>query len=136
MLLHLAELVSEQPKVRLLELGPERRGRAGSCQRGVDGGKNLIGLAGPGEHMHAARGGQIHQPTWDVRRRIEHDGRSCDVRIGIGANLPDQLIAIHPRHHHVGDNQIGMVAADERQRLFAVRRFKKPVPARLQQCDE
>ncbi len=49
------------------------------------------------------------------------------------AQLLDQLLAVHPRHHVVGDDQGDGLVLHGRQRLDAVARLDDPVALRLEQ---
>jgi hypothetical protein len=39
---------------------------------------------------------------------------------GLGAHAADHLVAVHARHHHVGDDEVGLVQLDRRKPLHAV----------------
>ena len=56
-----------------------------------------------------------------ARARAEQDDRNRP-RAGIGAQLADELEAIHHGHHHVGDDEIGRSAACLLEGIESVRR--------------
>ena len=54
-----------------------------------------------------------------VERRDEHD-RQHRVR-RIGADAPAHVVAAHARHHHVEQDEVGLLGSECRQRLVARR---------------
>ncbi len=62
-----------------------------------------------------------------VGRKQDH--RRC-FRLCAGTDLFAQLYAIHPRHHHIQDEQIGRARVQQIERMEGVIRFQdaKPPP--------
>ncbi|HLC13915.1 MAG TPA: hypothetical protein VJK31_11715 [Chthoniobacterales bacterium] len=50
--------------------------------------------------------------------------------------LLDKLIAIHPGHEHIGDNQVRLFFADQLQRFFSAGGFDQAIVAGLQRRHE
>ena len=50
--------------------------------------------------------------------------------------LSGELIAVHYRHEHVGDHQVGMLSVDGGQPLAAIRRLEQPVSLTTQEPDQ
>ena len=61
----------------------------------------------------------------------QHDDRHGD-RLGRGAQLLGQLVAVHARHHDVDDRQVGRLLARQDERLVAVGREQHLVAEALQ----
>ena len=63
--------------------------------------------------------------TLAIVRGIEDDRNPAGRRIE--PQLPDELVAVHHRHEHVGNHQIGMLRPYRGQALAAVRRLDQPM---------
>ena len=69
-----------------------------------------------------------------VVRGIEHHGDRTRGRIE--TKLPDELIAVHHRHEHIGNHQIGVIGLDGSKSLASIRRLEHPVPLMTQERDQ
>ena len=128
----LRELVGDQPKVLAIELR-RRAARRPSSRVSDCAGEDVVD-----DRQHVRRRGGFRQDvghatgprqrprfTLAVVRGVEHDGNPAGRRIE--TQLPDELIAVHHRHQHVGNDQIGTIGPDRGQSLAAIRRFDQAV---------
>ena len=68
----------------------------------------------------AQLGAEPHVAPLDARGRLDDDGDELGLRVG--AHAADHLVAVHARHHHVGDDEVGLVEFDRREARDAVHR--------------
>jgi hypothetical protein len=80
---------------------------------------------------HAAAGRHRHRFALGVHGREEDDARVFQRRLG--AQLLDELVAIHRRHQDVGDDEVGQFGARDGQRAGAVFGFEDAVPGQAEQ---
>jgi len=93
-------------------------GRGGFCQ----------------DPRHAARLRQRSRFPFAVRCGIEQHGNPARLRVETQASA--ELIAIHHRHEHVGNHQIGGLGLDGGQSLAAIRCLDQPVSLTTQEGDQ
>ena len=134
----LRELVGDQAKVLAIELRVERSHiRPDPCLRiaGEDAAhdfQDLPRLRGFRQDVgDAARERQRPRFALAVVRGREHHGDPARLRIE--TNLFEELEAVHDRHEHVGNHQVGLLGADGREPFAAIRRFEHLVPVITQQ---
>ena len=98
--------------------GPGGRARV-HTQFGADRFQDLVGVGRFAQHRgDAAALGHRHRFVLGVHgRKEDHPGRG---QSRIGAQLLDELVAVHGGHQDVGDDQVGMVAPRQGQGLGAV----------------
>jgi hypothetical protein len=89
--------------------------------------QDFLRLARFGQHQrHAARMRELSRLGLHERGRVEHDMGTRDV--AVGAQLPDEFIAIHARHQDVADHQLGPFGTCKRERLGTVGGFDEAMP--------
>ena len=124
----LQQLVDHHAQVLLVEVAADLRRRfVARGERGVHLAQDLVVVGGLEQHArHAVRLRQrLRLLTAEVRGVEHHRGRRGGR---IGLQPARQLVAVHHRHQHVGDHQLGAGLLRARQRLAAVDRAHHGMP--------
>ena len=124
------ELVRHQLQVAGLKAVLQRhRGLVADLrERLLDGGQDVLRLAGLEQHLGHAAGLGKAQGFFLVIVGTAKDhlrGRQAMV----GAQLPHELKAVHGRHQDVGDHQVRPLGTDQGQRLGAIGRLQRLMAA-------
>jgi hypothetical protein len=126
-----------QPFLRVADdLHCWRRDRVGerrACgERGIDDRAHGLVIERLGQRaLHAERARHLAYFALVVGRRTEDDG---GVRRAIVLAQPaDELVAVHARHDDIGDQEVGLLGAQQVQRFHAVGCFEQAVVAASEQ---